>query len=63
MILDDDNAPKKKPGQKRPLDPLSVEDLKEYIRELQEEIKRAEAEMDRKQKHKSAADIFFKKKE
>ena len=59
-MFDDDLDPKtKKPAQK-PLDYLSVPELKDYIQKLQDEIKRAEAEMAKKEKYKGAADSFFK---
>ncbi len=43
--------------------PLGVAELQSYIGELQEEIARAEAEIGRKQGHRSAADAFFKRPE
>ena len=43
-----------------PLDPLGVEELHEYIQELRTEIARVEADIARKQSHRSAADAFFK---
>ena len=43
------------------LDPLGVDELRAYIGELREEIARVEAEIDRKQHHRSAADAFFKR--
>lgn len=42
------------------LDTLSVEELREYIQELHNEIARVEADISRKQSHRSAADAFFK---
>lgn len=43
-----------------PLDRLGVEELHAYITELRGEIGRAEAEIARKQSHRSAAASFFK---
>ncbi|HVZ07439.1 DUF1192 domain-containing protein [Rhodopila sp.] len=43
-----------------PLDSLGVEELHEYIQELRNEIARVEADITRKQSHRSAADAFFK---
>lgn len=43
------------------LDPMGVEELHAYIAELRGEITRAEAEIARKQSHRSAADGFFRR--
>lgn len=43
------------------LDTLGIEELREYIGELREEIARVEADIDRKQGHRSTADSFFRK--
>ena len=43
------------------LDMLGIEELREYIAELKQEIDRVEADIERKQQHKSAADAFFRK--
>jgi uncharacterized small protein (DUF1192 family) len=42
------------------LDTLSVEELRDYIGELRDEIARVEADISRKQTHRSTADAFFK---
>ncbi len=42
------------------LDSLGVEELRDYIGELRDEISRCEADINRKQSHRSAADSFFK---
>ncbi|MHA7858678.1 MAG: DUF1192 domain-containing protein [Henriciella sp.] len=47
------------PEKKLDLERLSVEDLKERIEELQAEIAACEAELSKKQSHKSAADALF----
>jgi uncharacterized small protein (DUF1192 family) len=61
--IDPDDLPKKKitheMGQELSL--LSVGELSERVTLLKEEIARLEAEMNRKQASKSAADGFFKK--
>lgn len=46
----------------KPLDltTLSIEDLKNYISTLQDEIKRAQAAIEAKQSHRSGADALFK---
>ena len=43
------------------LDTMSVEELGEYIGELRTEIARVEADIGRKQSHRSAADAFFRR--
>jgi uncharacterized small protein (DUF1192 family) len=43
------------------LDTLGVEELQDYIAELREEIARVEADIEGKQRHRSAADAFFRK--
>jgi uncharacterized small protein (DUF1192 family) len=61
--IDPDDLPKKKilheMGQDLSL--LSVGELTERVELLKEEIARLEAEMNRKRKTLSAADMFFKK--
>jgi uncharacterized small protein (DUF1192 family) len=42
------------------LDTLGIEEMQEYIGELREEIARVEADIARKQSHRSAADAFFR---
>lgn len=60
MILDDDTDPKTKKQKLRVLDNMSVPELQDYIRQLREEITRAEADIAKKEKHKAAADALFK---
>lgn len=43
------------------LDPLGIEELRDYIGELREEIARVEADIARKGSHRSAAEAFFRK--
>jgi len=38
-----------------------VPELREYVRQLQEEIARVEGDIAKKEKYQSAADAFFKK--
>lgn len=45
--------------QPRPLDRLSVEELQQRIKDLKAEIAACEAELEKKQAHKSAADALF----
>ncbi|MCW3476626.1 DUF1192 domain-containing protein [Limobrevibacterium gyesilva] len=62
MVTEDD-LPRPKRARLQPpvLDLMGVEELCEYIVELQTEIARVEAEIARKQHHRSAADAFFRK--
>ncbi len=59
MDMDDLDPNTKKP-KLRNLDPLGVEDLQDYIAELQAEIARVEADIAKKKKHLSAAESLFK---
>ena len=57
----DDLEPLKKKSQPRNLDPMAVEELREYITVLKAEIARVEEKIKAKQSHASAAASFFKK--
>ena len=57
----DDLEPLKKKAQPRNLDPMSVDELREYITILKGEIARVEDKIKAKQSHASAAAMFFKK--
>lgn len=57
----DDLEPLKKKAQPRNLDPMSVDELREYITILKGEIARVEEKIKAKQSHASAAAMFFKK--
>ncbi len=57
----DDLEPLKKKSQPRNLDPMSVEELREYVAALKAEIARVEEKIKAKQSHASAAASFFKK--
>jgi uncharacterized small protein (DUF1192 family) len=61
--IDPDDLPKKKITHEmgQDLSLLSVDELRERITLLKEEIARIEAELARKNASKSAADTFFKK--
>lgn len=63
MSFDEDIDPKTRRLKPRNLDALSVPDLKNYIGQLRDEISRVEGEIARKEKHLSAADAIFRKKE
>ena len=62
MIEEDEGPVRKRSRLERlVLDTLGVAELREYIDELKAEIARVEADIDRKQGHRSAADAFFRK--
>ncbi len=62
-MMEEDEGPVRKRVrlEKLLLDPLGITELKDYIDELKAEIARVEADIDRKQGHRSAADAFFRK--
>ena len=62
-MAEDDDAPIRKRIrlEKLALDTLGVDELRDYIGELKDEIARVEADIGRKQNHRSAADAFFKR--
>jgi uncharacterized small protein (DUF1192 family) len=59
----DENEPLTKRHRLEPLllDSLGIEELRDYIDELKTEIVRVEADIVRKNSHRSAADAFFKR--
>jgi len=61
--IDEDDRPKRKINHEigQELSLLSVRELQERIALLQEEIRRLEADISRKQASRGAADQFFKK--
>ncbi len=62
MIEEDEGPVRKRVRlEKLVLDTLGVEELREYIEELRAEIIRVEADIERKQGHRSAADAFFRR--
>ncbi|TWT02055.1 DUF1192 domain-containing protein [Reyranella sp. CPCC 100927] len=62
MARDDDELdPRTKKPQPKNLDPMSVEELGDYIAELKAEIGRVEVKIKAKQAHAAAAQMFFKK--
>ena len=62
MARDDDDPPLRKRArlEKPVLDTLGIEELRDYIDELREEITRVEADIARKGSHRTAADAFFR---
>lgn len=63
MLTDDDFDPRTKRMKPRVLDMLSIDDLRHYIADMQNEITRVEAAIAKKENSKSAADAFFKPKD
>ena len=62
MAQDEDEPVRRKKRLERlVLDTLGIGELHDYISELKDEIARVEADIGRKQNHKSAADAFFRK--
>lgn len=62
-MAEDEDAPTRKRTrlEKLVLDSLGVEELRDYIGELKDEIARAEADIGRKQALRGAADAFFRR--
>ncbi len=60
-IAEEDLEPRKKPAALRPLDKMSVDELRAYIESMKTEIRRVEEEISRKDAHRAAADSFFRK--
>ena len=56
-----DDLPQNTPKPKRDLDPMSIEELQEYIAEMHEEIERVRAEIAMKEAHRSGVEALFKK--
>jgi uncharacterized small protein (DUF1192 family) len=57
----DDLEPQKAKPKRINLDPLSVDELNAYIVELETEILRARADIDKKLKHKASVEALFKR--
>ena len=58
----EDLEPRKQAPKPRDLSSWSVEELNDYIANLQAEIERARGVINGKQSHRTSADAFFKKK-
>lgn len=59
--MDEDDIVRPKDWQPKNLEPLSIEQLEDYIAELRGEIARTEADIAAKKAHISNAAAFFKK--
>ena len=57
----DDLEPLKKKPKPRDLDTMSIEDLNDYIADMETEIARVRAKINAKKSHAGAAAAFFKK--
>jgi uncharacterized small protein (DUF1192 family) len=62
-MLIDDLEPQKQAKRPKPLDTLSIDELKDYVTELKAEIVRVEAAITAKQAHMAAMAALFKKPE
>ncbi|HLG86163.1 MAG TPA: DUF1192 family protein [Alphaproteobacteria bacterium] len=60
MLMDDDLEPRTGPKKPKPLDGMSVEELRTYIDDLRAEIARAESALASKSAHLAAAAALFK---
>jgi uncharacterized small protein (DUF1192 family) len=63
MINPDDLDPPRPKTKLRDLEPMSIQELEEYIASLEEEIARADAMISKKQAHKSGIEALFGKKD
>jgi uncharacterized small protein (DUF1192 family) len=57
----DEVEPRRKPVSQKPLDPLSVGELEDYVAALEAEIARVKAAIAAKQSHRAGLDGLFKK--
>lgn len=59
-MFDDENEPQKKTPTLKNLEPMSVDELEGYIKDMKAEIIRTEEEIKRKQAHMDVASKIFK---
>jgi uncharacterized small protein (DUF1192 family) len=59
-MLTDDLEPQNQPRKSKPLDGMSIDELKSYVVALQDEIARVEAAITSKQAHMQAVSALFK---
>ena len=59
-MFDEDIDPKTKKPALKNLEPLSLDELAQYIEDLKAEIARTENEVEKKKAHQNAAASFFK---
>ena len=60
-VEEEDLNPKKGPAKLRDLDSLSIEELEEYIAEMEAEIRRVRADIEKKQRHRAGVEGLFKR--
>ncbi len=58
---EEDLAFRKGPAKLRDLDSLSIEELEEYIDELEAEIRRVRDDIEKKQRHRAGVEGLFKR--
>lgn len=58
---EEDLAPRRMPVKKRDLGPMSVGEMATYISDLEDEIVRVRAEIDKRQKHRAGIEGVFRK--
>ena len=58
---EEDLTPQKAPAKLRELDALSVGELEDYIAELEAEIRRVRADIEKKQSHRAGVEGLFKR--
>ena len=58
---EEDLTPRKRLQKLRDLDPLSIEDLEEYIAELEAEIRRVRDDIEKKQRHRAGVEGLFRR--
>jgi len=56
----EDDRPQNMPKPKRDLDPMSIEELQEYIKEMKKEIERVRGEIAKKKAHRAGVEGIFK---
>ena len=56
-----DLEPRKAPAAKKDLEPMSIEALGAYIADLEAEIARAQAEIEKKKAARAGAEAFFRR--
>lgn len=59
-MFDDELEPQKKVKTLKDLEPMSLDELQFYIKDMKDEILRAEQEIERKKTHMEAASSIFK---
>ena len=60
MLTDDDLEPRNRPKKPKALDGMSIDELKQYVADLKDEIVRVEAAIKAMEAHKAAMDAMFK---